>query len=68
MKSAKKASIISYLTVGFYLVTGFFYTPFLIKTLGVSDYAIFALTASLVGYFSLDFGIGAAQPDISQSY
>ncbi len=61
MKSAKKASIISYLTVGFYLVTGFFYTPFLIKTLGVSDYAIFALTASLVGYFSLDFGIGAAQ-------
>lgn len=49
------------MTVAFYIVTGFFYTPFLIKTLGVSDYAIFGLTASLVGYFSIDFGIGAAQ-------
>jgi len=61
MKSAKITSIISYLTVGFYLVTGFFYTPLLVKTLGMSDYAIFSLTASLVGYFSIDFGIGAAQ-------
>jgi O-antigen/teichoic acid export membrane protein len=61
MRSAKKTSIISYLTVAFYLVTGFLYTPLLIKTLGVSDYAIYGLTATLVGYFSLDFGIGTAQ-------
>lgn len=58
---AKKTAIVSYLSTAFYIITGFFYTPYLIKVLGVSDYSIFALTTSLVGYFSLDFGIGAAQ-------
>lgn len=60
-QSARKASLLSYFSTAFYIVTGFLFTPYLIKTLGVSDYSIYALSASLVGYFSLDFGIGAAQ-------
>ena len=61
MSSARKASIISYISVIFYIITGFFYTPLLVKTLGVSDYGIYSLAASLIGYFTIDFGIGAAQ-------
>lgn len=60
MSSLKKASIISYISVAFYIVTGFIYTPYLIKTLGVSDYGIFSMAASLIGYFSIDFGLSAA--------
>lgn len=61
MSSAKKASLVSYASVIFYVVAGFLYTPYLVKTLGTSNYGLYALAASLVGYFSLDFGIGAAQ-------
>ncbi len=61
MKSAKITSLISYFNIAFYIVTGLFYTPLLVKTLGLSDYAIFSLVVSLVGYFSIDFGVGAAQ-------
>jgi len=61
MKSAKITSLISYFNIAFYIVTGLFYTPLLVKTLGLSDYAIFSLVVSLVGYFSIDFGVGTAQ-------
>lgn len=68
MASVKKTSLLSYVSVVFYLLTGFLYTPFLIKTLGVSDYGIYSLSASLIGYFSLDFGIGAAQARLAAKY
>ena len=68
MSSAKKASIISYISVAFYIVTGFLYTPYLVQTLGVSDYGLYALSASLIGYFSLDFGIGAAQTRLTAKF
>lgn len=68
MKSAKKTSLLSYLSVVFYVIAGFLYTPYLVKTLGMSDYGIYALAASLIGYFSLDFGIGAAQTRLAAKY
>ena len=68
MASVKKTSLLSYISVGFYLLAGFLYTPFLVKTLGVSDYGIYSLSASLIGYFSLDFGIGAAQARLAAKY
>lgn len=68
MASVKKTSLLSYISVVFYLLAGFLYTPFLVKTLGVSDYGIYSLSASLIGYFSLDFGIGAAQARLAAKY
>lgn len=68
MSSAKKASLLSYISVVFYVIAGFLYTPYLVKTLGLSDYGIYALAASLIGYFSLDFGIGAAQTRLAAKY
>ena len=68
MRSAKKTSVLSYLSIVFYVIIGFLYTPYLVHTLGVSDYGIYALAASLIGYFSLDFGIGAAQTRLIAKY
>ena len=68
MSKTVKATLLSYFSVAFYIISGFFYTPFLIKSLGVSDYGIYSLYASLIGYFSIDFGIGAAQTRLTARY
>lgn len=68
MRSAKKTSALSYLSIAFYVIAGFFYTPYLVHNLGLSNYGIYALSASLIGYFSLDFGIGAAQTRLAAKY
>jgi len=56
----KKGAILSYAAIAFNVIAGLLYTPFLVRTLGLSDYGLFALSASLVGYFSIDLGLSAA--------
>lgn len=55
-----KSIIISYLSILFSIVTGLLYTPWLIRSLGKSDYAIYTISTSIMAYFTIDFGIGAA--------
>lgn len=52
--------IISYISIVFSIVSGLLYTPWLIRTLGSSDYAIYTISTSIMAYFTIDFGIGAA--------
>lgn len=59
-KQAKYGAIISYVSIIFYIISGFLYTPFLIKKLGMSDYGLFTISLSVIAYFSMDFGIGVA--------
>ncbi len=54
-----KSIVISYISIIFTLLSGFLYTPWLIRELGTSDYAIYSIATSLVVYFTMDFGIGA---------
>ena len=68
MRSAKTTTLLSYASVILYVVIGFLYTPYLTGTLGISDYGIYSLTASLIGYLSLDFGIGAAQARLAAKF
>lgn len=68
MTSLKRASLLSYISVIIYIVTGFFYTPLLVKSLGISDYGIYSLSASLIGYFTLDFGISAATARVAAKF
>lgn len=51
--------IISYISILFTLISGFLYTPWLIRELGTSDYAIYSIATSLIVYFTVDFGMGA---------
>jgi hypothetical protein len=50
--------LVSYLSVLLIALISFFYTPWLINTLGQSSYAIYSLSFSLVAIFTFDFGIG----------
>lgn len=56
----KAGAIISYVTILFSIVTGLLYTPFLINKLGLTDYGIYILSASIIASFTIDFGMGAA--------
>lgn len=56
----KAGAVVSYITIFFNIISGFIYTPWLIRQLGQSDYALYSLVLSVMTYFVLDFGMGAA--------
>ncbi|MCM1154931.1 MAG: oligosaccharide flippase family protein [Roseburia sp.] len=56
----KKGALISYLTIIFNILSVLLYTPFLIRSLGSSEYAIYTLVYSFISYFTIDFGIGSS--------
>ena len=60
LNQAKYGALISYFTIGFYILSGLLYTPYLISKIGMSDYGIYNMSISVIAYFSIDFGIGAA--------
>ena len=60
-KSAiKKGAIISYIAIFLNIAITFFYTPWMIKKIGVSDYGLYSLVHSFISYFILDFGLNQA--------
>lgn len=54
----KKGAILSYTGSALNIVIGLLYTPWLIRSLGSSDYGLYALATSFVSYFLIDFGLG----------
>ena len=58
MNERKKGAILSYISIVLKLVVAFVYTPFLISSLGNSEYGIYNIVGSLAAYLAvLDFGI-----------
>ena len=55
-----KGAIISYVSIFFNIVISFLYTPWMIRQIGVSDYGLYNLAASFIGYFILDFGMSSS--------
>ena len=58
--SIKKGAVISYVSVFLSIALTFFYTPWMIRQIGVSDYGLYNLILSFIGYFILDFGLSSA--------
>ena len=58
--SIKAGAIISYASVFLSIALTFFYTPWMIRQIGVSDYGLYNLIISFIGYFILDFGLSSA--------
>ena len=58
--SIKKGAIISYVAIFLNIAITFFYTPWMIKMIGVSYYGLYSLTISFISYFLLDFGLQQA--------
>lgn len=58
MSQLKKGAVLSYLNIVLTNIIGLVLTPFIIKSLGDSEYGLYTLIGSLVAYISiLDFGL-----------
>lgn len=57
----KTGALISYFTIVIQILLGIFYVPFLVSSLGQSQYGLYSLANSIVAYlYLLDFGFGQA--------
>ncbi|OBQ54107.1 oligosaccharide flippase family protein [Tamlana sp. s12] len=58
MSQIKTASIVSYLTIFTNIIVGIGLTPLILSSLGKSEYGLYMLVGSLIGYLALlDFGL-----------
>lgn len=55
--SIKEGAIISYISIFLNIVLSLVYTPWMIRQIGVSDYGLYSLVGTFLGYFMLDFGL-----------
>lgn len=53
-----KGAIASYALIICNILSVLLYTPFLIRSLGTSDYAVYTVVYAFLNYFVIDFGIG----------
>ena len=57
----KAGAILTYLAMGLNFIVSMVYTPFMLRTLGQSEYGLYNLVASIVSYLGLlSFGFGSA--------
>jgi O-antigen/teichoic acid export membrane protein len=56
----KKATILSYIGLFLNVIVGLLFTPWLIRTIGTSDYALYTLIGVFLSYFIMDFGLSDA--------
>lgn len=59
-KQIKIGALISYFTIFFNIAMGLIYTPWMMKTIGQSDYGLYTLAMSLINTFAFDFGLSMA--------
>lgn len=55
-----KGALISYISIFLNIAISFFYTPWMIKQIGVSEYGLYSLVLSFISYFIMDFGLSKA--------
>jgi O-antigen/teichoic acid export membrane protein len=59
-KKITQGVVISYLVIFVNILSGLFFTPWLIDELGQASYGLYTIAISLITLFMLDFGLGAA--------
>lgn len=59
-KQIKIGAILSYLSIGINIIAGLIYTPWMVDTIGKSDYGLYTLSNSLITLFLVDFGLSSA--------
>lgn len=61
-------ALLSYSSILFNIISGLLYTPWMIRTIGDDQYALYTLALSVINIFLLDFGIGAAVTKFLSNY
>lgn len=64
----KFGAIVSYITIGFNILAGLIYTPWLIKQIGQSDFGLYTLSVSIIGFIAMDFGLEGAVSRFMSKY
>lgn len=59
-RQIKIGALMSYVAIGFNVLAGLLYTPWMIAEIGQASYGLYMLSISLVSMFALDFGLEAA--------
>lgn len=61
MNQLKAGALLSYLIIGINMIVGLVYTPYMLRTLGQSEYGMYSLAASVIAYLTvLDLGFANA--------
>jgi O-antigen/teichoic acid export membrane protein len=61
LNQLKAGAILSYVSLFLNTIVGLLYTPFMLRLMGQSEYGLYSLTASIIGFMAvLDFGFGNA--------
>lgn len=59
-KQIKLGAILSYSSIAVNIITGLLYTPWMVETIGKSQYGLYTLANSVITLFLMDFGLSAA--------
>ncbi len=60
MNQLKVGAAISYMALGINILTGLFYTPWMIHTIGKANFGLYTLALSVISLFVFDFGLSSA--------
>jgi len=61
-------ALISYISIAFNILSGLLYTPWMIRTIGDDQYALYTLAISVINMFLIDFGLSSAISKFLSSY
>jgi O-antigen/teichoic acid export membrane protein len=67
-KQIKNGAIISYIAIITNIVASFLYTPWMVNSIGKSNYGLYTLAVSLISIFLMDFGIGSVVTRFASKY
>ena len=60
MNQIKIGAALSYFAIAFNIISGLLYTPWMVETIGQSQYGLYTLANSLITMFMVDFGLSMA--------
>ena len=59
-KQIKLGALLSYVAIAVNIITGLIYTPWMVETIGKSQYGLYTLAHSVITLFLFDFGLSSA--------
>lgn len=59
-KQIKLGALLSYLSIAVNIISGLLYTPWMVDTIGKSQYGLYTLANSVITLFLVDFGLSSA--------
>lgn len=56
-KQIKYGALVSYFSIGFNIISGFLYTPWMISKIGQANYGLYVLSFSIIAIFAFNLGL-----------